>query len=298
MNRGMDRTKGADNRILLLSLFAFFILFGGLQFPENLQESTLQHPVEARLVSEAESIKPGTPFCVAVWLRMEEGWHTYWKNPGDSGLPTSIEWDLPEGFVAGDIQWPYPHRFETSNNVSFGYEGEVFLLINLKVPATLRSGAQVRLLAGVDWLACKEECIPGHADLSVELPVREEEPKIDGRWKEHFTRTQKNLPQLLQQWKMSAALDEEKIVIQVLPSFPFRQRMMDIIFFPEQEDLAEYSELQKVRDFKGGYVVEVKRSKIAAKPPNRLKGVLYSPEGWDSRGEVLALRVDVPLHKF
>jgi DsbC/DsbD-like thiol-disulfide interchange protein len=298
MNRGMDKTKGPNSHILVFFLAAFFILFSGLLFPEDLKENALQKPVEARLVAEVESIKPGTQFCVAVWLRMEEGWHTYWKNPGDSGLPTSIEWDLPEGFVAGDIQWPYPHRFETSGLISFGYEGQVLLLIHLKAPVALKSGMLVRLSAGVDWLACKEECVPGHADLSVELPVREQEPKTDGRWKEHFARTQKNLPKLLQQWKMSAALDEEKIVIQVLPSFPFHQRMTDIVFFPEQEELTEYSEPQNVRNFKRGYMVEVKRSKIAVKLPNRLKGVLYSPEGWDRMGEVSALRVDVPLHRF
>jgi len=298
MNRGMDKTKGANSHVLLLFLFAFFILFSGLLFPENLKESTLQQPVEARLVSEVESIKPGTQFCVALCLRMEEGWHTYWKNPGESGLPTSIEWDLPEGFIAGDIQWPYPNRFETSGVISFGYEGEVLLLIHFKAPVALKSGMLMRLSAGVDWLACKEECVPGQADLSIELPVREQDPKTDGRWRESFARTRENLPKLFQQWKISAALDEEKIVIQVLPSFSFYRQMADILFFPEQEGIVEYSEPQDVQNFNREYVVEIKRSKIAGTIPNRLKGVLYSSQGWDNLGQNLALRVDVPLHRM
>ena len=70
-------------------------------------------------------MEPGSQLCVALALTMEEGWHIYWKNPGDSGLPTSIQWNLPEGFSVEETKWPYPQRFETSGIVSFGYAGEL-----------------------------------------------------------------------------------------------------------------------------------------------------------------------------
>jgi len=115
--------------------------------------------VKAYLVSEVLSIKPGQKFSVGLLLVIDKGWHTYWKNPGDSGLPTKIEWDLPDGFVPGDIQWPYPQRFELPELVNFGYEGEVFLITEIVAPKTLVSGSRVKVATSVDWLAGKEVSI-------------------------------------------------------------------------------------------------------------------------------------------
>src|SRR5947209_2546423 len=79
--------------------------------------------VEAAFLSETQSIQPGKPFTVALELKMKDGWHTYWRNPGDSGMATAIRWALPEGFSAGPIQWPYPSRIEGQSLASFGYRG-------------------------------------------------------------------------------------------------------------------------------------------------------------------------------
>src|ERR1700756_4328189 len=91
--------------------------------------------VEAELVTEKLSAQPGKPFVVGLKLRMEPQWHTYWKNPGDSGLPTKIEWTLPAGWTAGAIQWPYPQRLPVGPLMNYGYEDEVVLLTELAVPA-------------------------------------------------------------------------------------------------------------------------------------------------------------------
>ncbi len=102
----------------------------------------------------------------------EKEWHTYWQVPGDSGLPTRIEWQLPAGFTAGPIDWPYPHRLPAGPLVNFGYEGETLLLTRVQVPANLATGKTVTLTAKAEWLECKDVCIPGSADLSLTLPVR------------------------------------------------------------------------------------------------------------------------------
>lgn len=126
--------------------------------------------VSARLVVEPSAIAPGVPFTVAVNLLHAPGWHTYFKEPGDSGLPTKIDWVLPEGFSAGEILWPVPKRIELPPLVNFGYEGEAALLVVLTPPSDL-SGDTVTLGAKVSWLECKEECVPGKAELSVVVPV-------------------------------------------------------------------------------------------------------------------------------
>jgi thiol:disulfide interchange protein DsbD len=90
--------------------------------------------VEAELVPERTAWVPGQPTTVALRLKMKPGWHVYWQNPGDSGLPTTIDWKLPAGFTAGPIQWPAPHALPAGPLINYGYEGEVLHLIDLKVP--------------------------------------------------------------------------------------------------------------------------------------------------------------------
>ncbi|MGA2975708.1 MAG: protein-disulfide reductase DsbD domain-containing protein [Spirochaetia bacterium] len=136
-------------------------------------------PVEARLVAENESIKPGKTFTVALLLRMDPGWHVYGKNPGDSGLPTTLEWHLPAGFSAGPLQWPVAQRFETHGLITYGYSEQVLLFADITPPSGLRDINEVTLEARAEWLACKTECLPGKADLELVLPVRSMEPAAD-----------------------------------------------------------------------------------------------------------------------
>jgi thiol:disulfide interchange protein DsbD len=128
--------------------------------------------VEAELVAAKTALAPGEPLTVALRLKMEPGWHTYWQNPGDSGLPTKIKWTLPEGVTAGDIQWPVPHALPVGPLVNYGYDGEVLLLTELRSAAASTSNAPLPLAARADWLVCKEVCIPdwrrSHAGPSIE----------------------------------------------------------------------------------------------------------------------------------
>jgi thiol:disulfide interchange protein DsbD len=110
--------------------------------------------VEAELVAERTALTPGQPLTVALRMKMREGWHTYWLNPGDSGLPTTLEWKLPAGVTAGPIVWPAPHALPAGPLVNYGYEGEVFHLVELTPAATLVPGTPVTLAARADWLVC------------------------------------------------------------------------------------------------------------------------------------------------
>jgi thiol:disulfide interchange protein DsbD len=276
--------------LISLALLIFICVFTA--FSTEPQKS--EH-VKARLISEVISIQPGEPFCVALWLMIDKNWHTYWKNPGDSGLPTKIEWNLPDGFVSGVIQWPYPKRFEESDLVSFGYEGEVFLITQIKAPEAIKSGINAKLSASADWLVCKESCIPGHADLVIKMPVKNENPKIDGRWVNHFRETRKKLPKTSSEWKIKASANKNQILIHIdLPS-EFKGELKNITFFPEQDGIINYSGSQNQKRSQDGYILEVQRSKLSAKLPARLKGVLLSPESWGSSREERALHIDVPL---
>ena len=127
--------------------------------------------VTASLVPHATAIVPGKPFEVGVLLEMAPGWHTYWEYPGDAGLPASIAWTLPDGFVAGPIQWPLPHRVVEPGDIEvYAYKDKVLLITAIVPPADIAQKS-VLLRAKVDWLVCEQICIPGSADLELSLPV-------------------------------------------------------------------------------------------------------------------------------
>jgi len=154
-------------RSLLRVLPAVFLLAG-------LQAQTIngQQVVQATLVSSATAVVPGRPFEVGLLLEMAPGWHTYWEYSGDAGLPTKIEWSLPEGFHAGPIQWPAPHlMIEPGDIWTYGYGEKVLLITTIVPPQDLKAGTPVSLRGKASWLVCKELCVPGSAELQLELPV-------------------------------------------------------------------------------------------------------------------------------
>jgi thiol:disulfide interchange protein/DsbC/DsbD-like thiol-disulfide interchange protein len=130
--------------------------------------------VRPSLIADTAAVVPGKPFQVGLLLEMAPGWHTYWEYPGDAGFPTTITWKLPEGFAAGPIQWPLPHReIEPGDIEVYAYKDRVLLLTTIVAPADLQD-ATVTLKARADWLVCAEICIPGSADLELALPVADQ----------------------------------------------------------------------------------------------------------------------------
>jgi thiol:disulfide interchange protein DsbD len=129
-------------------------------------------PVQVDLLADVTTIKPGSPFTIGVHFKMKPGWHIYWQNPGDSGLPTSIEWTLPKGFTVGPVQWPIPKRFNQPGNiVGYGYTDSVLLSARVTPPRKLALNVKVPVSATVAWLSCEKVCIPGEAKLDLTLPV-------------------------------------------------------------------------------------------------------------------------------
>lgn len=127
--------------------------------------------VEAELVAAQASATPGQPLRLGLRLAHDPHWHTYWRNPGDSGLATQLSWSLPAGWAAGEIEWPAPRRIAIGPLANYGYEDEIVLPVTVRVPADAPEGRPVTLSVNAQWLVCKDVCIPGEASLALTLPV-------------------------------------------------------------------------------------------------------------------------------
>lgn len=135
------------------------------------QAQSFKSPVVAKLGSLPKAISPGQKFKVNLQLDMQPGWHIYYKNPGDTGMPTQILWDLPEGFVARPLEWQKPETFVESGITTYGYKNRTTISAVIMPSKQLRATQKYRIAATVKWLACKNSCIPGSASLAVSLPV-------------------------------------------------------------------------------------------------------------------------------
>ncbi|MFZ4164927.1 protein-disulfide reductase DsbD family protein [Brevundimonas sp. NPDC058933] len=126
---------------------------------------------------------PGSTAVVAVRQQIEPGWHTYWRNPGDSGGPTTLDWTLPNNVSAGDIVWPLPRRQRLQSLMNYGYEGEVFLPVPIEIPADARPGQTLRLTTRALFMVCSDQmCVPDELTLSLDLRVQEGAAPLDPRW--------------------------------------------------------------------------------------------------------------------
>ncbi len=197
--------------------------------------------VQVELVANRRAITPGETFQLGLHLIHDEGWHTYWRNPGDSGLPTQFPLSLPPGFQAKDIIWPLPERFLIPPLANLGYDGEVTLVREVRAPADLGSG-EVEFSTLAQWLVCSDVCVPGEAKLTLRLRV-DTAGADDPRHQPGFDRT--NQPQPEQ--AMPVALTQDSLRILVADALVGeRTAPPRLEFFPFAEGVVRYADPQRL----------------------------------------------------
>ena len=247
--------------------------FGALAAPVV----TTEH-VEAQLVSDKLSAQPGKPVAVGLKLRMAEHWHTYWKNPGDSGLPTRIQWVLPEGWKAGEIQWPYPKPLPIGPLLNYGYEDEVVLLSELTPPASAKPGPHT-IKAKAEWLVCKDVCIPEKGELELAMPVSPAPPAENPRFLAHIQQARESLPVAAAGWKFESAFAGGNLVVRMTPPKGVAAPQK-VAFFPERELLIEPAAPQKVTREGEALRVEMKLAEPRLEGVTSVAGVAVADSGW------------------
>jgi thiol:disulfide interchange protein DsbD len=246
-------------------------LVGAMLLGSSSFAAAVQAPhVAVSLVADVASLAPGRDVAVGLRFEPERGWHVYWKNPGDSGEAPRLVWSLPPGFSATEFAWPAPVRIPVGPLVNFGYEGAIVLPATLHVPHELATAA-VKLGADATWLVCNEdECIPGRAPLSLELPVEPvARPSAEAAL---FGAARARVPVALpSDWQVSATAEGERLALTVrgyigaLAPPP--------AFFPFSREVIEHAAPQAATRTGDGLRIELARA--PSNPPVRsLDGVL------------------------
>jgi DsbC/DsbD-like thiol-disulfide interchange protein len=222
-------------------------------------------------VAENQWITPGRQAYFGLNFQLEKGWHIYWVNPGDSGQPPRVEWHLPTGLRAGEIEWPAPRRLGTSTIVDFGYDDAVMLLVPMRASSTMPTNQAVQLGAELKVLVCREICIPGKAQILLSLPIKSIPPEVDARNGELFTAARKSLPQQApRDWEFHVSDQKDSFVL----TAKLGRQMTQATFFPFAESQVDNSAPQKAVPVANGFQITLRKSDQLLKPIERLKGVL------------------------
>ncbi len=253
---------------LLLASPAAFAVSGNVVATDN---------VKAHLASEVSAIAPGQAFWVALEFDIREGWHTYWRNPGDSGQATKLTWHLPPGFTAGDIVWTTPHRFELPPLVNYGYAQHATHLVQITAPQDLKPGTPVVLAAKAGWLVCSDVCIPEDADLTLTLPVKGAAGAVDPAEAALFTAARAALPSA-EPAATTARIQNGQLMLSLGKEWGATlPQIKSLAFFPYDEGGIEYGAPQTLS--RGKDTIDL-AMKLGYQPPTSgsVRGVLLATE--------------------
>ena len=248
--------------------------------PVSAQAVKTDH-VTAELVAERSAVQPGETLRIGLRLQHIPHWHTYWRNPGDSGLPTTLSWTLPPGSSAGDIEWPAPARLPIGPLVNYGYEGELLLPLVYTAPPDARPGSTLNLQAQATWLVCKDVCIPESATLNLELPVvggADSADAVTPGTTEHtalFERTRDEQSAPLTGWVVEAQQAGRELLVTFSKPLDAAAPRPAVQLFPYVEQVIEPAQHELFRT-DGGYAVKLRLLDDAAVPAS-LSGVVVAP---------------------
>jgi thiol:disulfide interchange protein DsbD len=246
---------------------------------------------QVRLLLSAETIRPGDTVMAGVDLKMEPGWHTYWKNPGAAGMATKIQWQLPPGITAGEIQWPLPEKLPPAEVTTYGYNDEVVLLVPLKFAADLKPGP-LDLKAKVSWLECKEACIPGSGSVEATLNIGEQTKTSSAAatiesWQNKVPKSDTNLT-VYARWHDSTNVNPRSLLIQIKPP---KSGTAD--FFPDASDDFEIQPETKSTfdEYSNSTIVNKFVKKFSGNWPREISGVIVEENG----GQRTSFEVKLPV---
>ncbi len=274
----------------MFKLFSRVLWVAGLlgsAWAQGLPSAVVSTPqLRAELVAHApQGVQAGQPVWVGLQLTHQPEWHTYWRNPGDSGLPTQIELNLPPGITAGDVQWPLPHKLKAGNLTNYGYDKTVLLAVPLTVSKDYKPNASqtLDLQVHANWLVCRLECIPQEGEFALRIPVNSSyAPQAAA-----FDALQAQQPQALPTLKATTSFDAQRLALQV-SGLPSALHGKSLSVFPNAPEVLESAAEQHPRASQswqdGVWTVQLPLSNLRLNDPKKLGFVLTAGEGAARQG--------------
>ncbi|MBL8328541.1 MAG: thioredoxin family protein [Rubrivivax sp.] len=261
------------------------LLLAALSLPAGAAGAVVKtDQARAELVALApDGIGPGKPLRLGLKIEHQKHWHTYWKNPGDSGLPTTLAFELPPGFAVGEIAWPTPKPLPVGPLMNFGYEDTLLLPVDVTVPQGFQADSlSIRLRA--DWLICKDVCIPEGGDFELTLPSRQANAVNASL----FAASDAALPRALAGLQGRAEVREGALSVQV-EGLPASWAGKPLAFLPELAGVIDNAAKPRARWEAGAWQAQVPLSPQRSESPQQMQVVLVTG------GEAAGLRVPLTI---
>jgi thiol:disulfide interchange protein DsbD len=274
----------------MFKLFSRVLLAAGLlgsAWAQGVPSTVVSTPqLRAELTAHApQGVQAGQPVWVGLQLTHQPEWHTYWRNPGDSGLPTQIELKLPAGITAGDVQWPLPHKLKAGNLTNYGYDKTVLLAVPLTVSKEYKPNASqtLDLQMRANWLVCRLECIPQEGDFALRIPVNSSYAPQAAT----FDAVQAQQPQALPNVKAATSFDTQRLALQV-SGLPAALQGQTLSVFPNTPEVLESAAEQHPRASQswqdGVWTIQLPLSNLRLNDPKELSFVLTAGQGSARQG--------------
>jgi thiol:disulfide interchange protein DsbD len=246
--------------------------------------------VRAELLAHApRGVAAGQPVWLGLQLAHQPEWHTYWKNPGDSGLPTVLEWTLPAGVTAGDVAWPTPKKIPIGNLANYGYEGTVLLPVPVTVAPGF-AGDKLEIKLKASWLVCRKECIPQEGEFALSVPVRSSSAGAGAAFEAAFAASPRALKGGSSQIEVDVTAKALRVSVAGLPA---ALQGKTLAFFPETGGVTEPAAAM-AQSWQGAlWTAQVPLSAQRSESPAVLPVVLAPAQGADAGRQ--AWRIDLPV---
>ena len=255
-----------------------------------LVSSALAGHVKGALVSEHASAVPGGVVSLGLHLQMEPGWHVYWINPGEAGIPPHILWSQKTGAAPDSLRWPVPDTIPVTPLMTYGYGGELLLPFSARVDSNAKGEVVLKGLA--KWLECHDICVPGKAEVSLVLPVSPEKPAALPGSRAMFDAARQALPVRDPAWNLRAAV-ADSFVFLTAKSVSGNPSDAPVRFLPLDPGVVDNAAAQGWIPTVDGFRLKIRRDPYVALKPDSLKGVLIRSGGWKNGSP--GMEFSVPL---
>ena len=207
---------------------------------------------------------------IALQFTIEQGWHLYWLNPGDSGSPPEVRWQLPPSVKGAPMEWPLPERLVDDGSVNYGYRGTVVLPVSLTLPASAGTAA-LAVRADVEWLVCRNLCVAGKAALGLTLPLDPADRALVPQWRQLIARARRQVPRPAPaSWKATARSTKDSFVLEVSTGY----REVEGTVFPMDVSQIDDGAPQGVAPLPAGLRFTLRKSQQLMKDPATLRVVV------------------------